>query len=166
MVIAENEIIKLRTWQHDDAALLYNLNADPDVLQYTGDEAFASIEDARTFVANYRDFERFGCGRWIIEYKNSGELPGWCGLKYHHDLKSYDLGFRLMKKYWNQGLATEASRLAMDYGANTLGIVALTAKAMIENVASIRVLMKLGFRARHCSWEHGHEWQHFLKNIS
>ncbi|MBK7007209.1 MAG: hypothetical protein IPH36_00305 [Saprospiraceae bacterium] len=68
--IAENENILLRTWLPEDASFFYELNADPDVMRYTGDPPFASVEDASNFMAAYRDFDLYGCGRWIIIQKS------------------------------------------------------------------------------------------------
>ena len=52
-----------------DAEAMFNLNADPEVLQYTGDEPFSSIDEAREFLTNYSDFRRNGMGRWAIVSK-------------------------------------------------------------------------------------------------
>ena len=45
ITIAENENILLRTWLPEDALFFYHLNADPDVMRYTGDPPFESVED-------------------------------------------------------------------------------------------------------------------------
>lgn len=165
ITIAENENILLRTWLPEDALFFYQLNADPDVMRYTGDPAFKSVEDALNFITAYRDFELHGCGRWIIIHKTSGEAIGWCGIKFHPDEKEYDLGFRLLKKNWNQGWASEAARLCVKYASEVMGLRVLTAKAVDKNLASIRVLEKCGFIYLTTKPEGGFNWCHFIKTF-
>ncbi|MBK7789607.1 MAG: GNAT family N-acetyltransferase [Saprospiraceae bacterium] len=163
--IAENENILLRTWLPEDASFFYELNADPDVMRYTGDPPFASVEDASNFIAAYRDFDLYGCGRWIIIQKASGEAIGWCGIKYHPVEKEYDLGFRLLKKNWNQGWASEAANLCLHYASGVMALRVLTAKAVDKNLASIRVLEKCGFIYLTTKPEGDFNWCHFIKTF-
>lgn len=165
MTITENENILLRTWLPDDALFFYQLNADPDVLLYTGDPPFASIEAASVFISQYRDFELYGCGRWIIERKSDGTALGWCGIKYHPDTKEHDLGFRLFKKCWNQGWASESAKLCISYAQESMGLTSLTAKAVDQNKASIRVLEKCGFIFLESRQEEAFNWCHFIKTF-
>ena len=57
-----------------------------------------------------------------------------------------DFGWRLGKKFWNQGYGTEAAAAALDYGIERLGFNRITAVAFVENEASIRIMQKLGMR--------------------
>ena len=58
-----------------------------------------------------------------------------------------DLGFRFLKAYWNQGLATESAVACLDFGFEVLGLPEIVAYVMPENGASIRVLEKIGMRS-------------------
>jgi ribosomal-protein-alanine N-acetyltransferase len=58
----------------------------------------------------------------------------------------YDLGYRLRRKYWGQGIATETSQAALDYGFETLGLEEVFAGAHVENIGSNKVLQKVGLR--------------------
>ena len=82
-------------------------------------------------------------GRWAVIRKKDDAFLGWCGLKKHED-GMVDLGFRLMKKYWNKGYATEAAKACVDHGFNTLGLKEIIGRAAQENMASINVLEKCG----------------------
>ena len=64
--IAETKRLILRELMPSDAESFYDLNADPAVLRYTGDQAFASTEEAKTFLLNYEDYRRNGFGRWAV----------------------------------------------------------------------------------------------------
>jgi RimJ/RimL family protein N-acetyltransferase len=53
----------LRRMHPDDAQEMFDLNKDLDVVRYTGDGAFASVEEARQFLASYDAYEKWGYGR-------------------------------------------------------------------------------------------------------
>ncbi len=130
-----------------DAPELFALNGDPEVIRYVGDGPFASVEAAQAFLASYRDYRAYGYGRWALRRREDGALLGWCGLKYHPDTGETDLGYRLHRRYWGQGYATEAGRACLDYGFWKLGLRRIVAQVMAANLASIRVLEKCGMDA-------------------
>jgi [ribosomal protein S5]-alanine N-acetyltransferase len=145
-MIFETQRLILREFLPEDAEALYQLNADPDVVRHTGDVAFADIADAARFLSAYNDYRCNGYGRWAMVEKSTGTFVGWCGLKFHADSRDTDIGFRLFKKYWNQGFATEAARACLDYGFKVLGLPSVIGRAVADNSASIRVLEKIGLR--------------------
>lgn len=142
----ETDRLWLREMTPADAGLLLSLNEDPQVLQYTGDVAFASVEEARHFLEGYEQYRLFNRGRWAVIRKQDNAFLGWCGLKYHPDTGNTDLGFRLMRAHWNHGYTTEAARACLGYGFQQLGLQEIYAQVRQENKASIRVLKKLGLR--------------------
>ncbi len=145
-IVFETNRFYLRESTKDDAELGYLLNLDPAVIKFTGDPPFASIDAARSFLASYDAFAKYGMGRWYIFYKKTHEFVGWCGLKYHPDTQEVDLGYRLLKKYWDQGIATETSLACIRYGFEVLGVKEIISRADKENVASIRVMEKIGMK--------------------
>ena len=126
-----------------DAAGFYQLNLDPDVIRYTGDFPFPSVEAAGKFIANYDAYRRWGFGRWAMIHLKTDEFIGFCGFKWNEE-KQIDLGFRLMQRHWNQGLGTEAAKAAVDYGIRELGFTEIIGRANRSNGASIRILEKIG----------------------
>jgi len=68
---------------------------------------------------------------------------GWCGLKYHKNDRTVDIGYRFFKKYWGQGYATESSEGVIKHAFDSLRYPFLVAHAHIDNSASHRVLGKL-----------------------
>jgi RimJ/RimL family protein N-acetyltransferase len=144
--VMETARLWLREMTPADAGLLKMLNDDPQVLQYTGDMAFASEEEARQFLEGYEQYRLFNRGRWAVIRKEDNAFMGWCGLKYHPDTGQTDLGFRLMKRYWNHGYTTEAARACLAYGFDQLGLAEIYAQVRQENTASVKVLKKLGLR--------------------
>jgi len=83
--ILETERLFLREFIPSDGFHFYHLNNDPDVIKYTGNSAFASLEEANLFIKNYDDYKKDGFGRWAVCLKNTNEFIGWCGLKYEKE---------------------------------------------------------------------------------
>jgi len=138
----ETERTYLREFKLEDAADMYKLNSDPEVIRFTGNQAFNSVDEARVFIVNYNHYKICGYGRWAVINKETRAFMGWCGLK-NHEEKFIDLGYRFLREYWNKGYATETARSSLEYGFNTLGMTEIIGRAASENTASIRVLEKL-----------------------
>lgn len=146
MIRLETERLYMRPIIADeDAEDMYLLNLDPDVIKYTGDPAFKSIEDSHTFYSNYHDYKNHKTGRFSTFLKEGDVFIGWCGLK-HIENNRVDLGYRFMKKYWGKGYATESSIASLDYGFKTLDLSKIIAIAFKTNPASYRVMEKLGMK--------------------
>lgn len=133
----------LREFVPEDAPALYELNSEVEAMKYTGDSAFASIEEAEDFVRRYGHYRDHGYGRWSVLLRETGKFIGWCGLKFN-ELEQVDIGFRFSSKHWGKGYATEAARASLAYGFGELGMTEIFGRAARANVASIRVLEKLG----------------------
>ncbi len=142
--ILETDRCYLRQLSIDDAPFFFELNADPEVVKYTGDKAFGNLNEAKSFLANYNQYQLYGYGRWAVIDKQTGDFLGWCGLKYTAELNEVDLGFRFFKQYWNQGYATETAKACIDYGFNKLNLCQIVGRAMEANIGSVKVLEKAG----------------------
>ena len=92
------------------------------------------------------DYQRFpGLGVFATEWISKQMFIGWTCLKYLDDTPEIELGYRYLTEYWGMGIATEASRALLHYGFNTLGVSKIVGITLPQNLASIRVLTKLGF---------------------
>lgn len=128
-----------------DAPLILSLNSDPEIVKYVHEPTLKTIEEAETILNDiilpqYKN----NLGRWAIHIKDGMEFIGWCGLKYRPELDEIDLGYRLMQKAWGKGFATEAAKHSLDYGFMSLLLTEITGRAHIENIASYKVLEKIG----------------------
>lgn len=144
MKILETPRLVLREMTPEDAEVAYLLNSDPEVLRYTGDDPFESVEEAREFLGKYESYKKYGFGRWAVVLKETNEYLGWCGLKYTPELDEFDIGYRLMKKFWGKGYATEAAEACLELGFSQFGMKTIVGRAMPANLASVRVLEKIG----------------------
>jgi len=141
-------------FQEEDAADMFLLNHDPEVIKFTGDVPFASTDHARDFILNYRNYEKHGYGRLSVRLTSTHEYLGWCGLNFNDSTKETDIGFRFLQKHWNKGYATEAATACLDDGFQ-LGLTKIIGRVVKENKASIRVLKKLGMQFEHEFFAHG-----------
>jgi len=105
-----------------------------------------TIEDTRARLANYRKHQdAHGFSKWIILDAISGDPIGDSGLLVLEEYGWIDLGFRLAKQHWGKGLATEAAAAWVQAAFQELNFARLGAFAHPENMASSRVLKKVGF---------------------
>ena len=120
-LIFETPRLILRRFTEDDAALLLELNSDPEVLKYLHEPVLHTEKRAGEII---RDIilpqYNLNFGRWAIHKKEYGQFIGWCGLKHRADLDEIDLGYRLIKTAWGKGYATEAASRTLEYGFKTL----------------------------------------------
>lgn len=142
--ILETERFVLRELDLNDAKSFYDLNANPNVIKYTGDSAFKNIEEAEQFLVNYQDYKLNGYGRWVVITKATNKFIGWCGLKLNEN--ETDIGFRFFEEEWNRGYATECASACLNYGFEKLKLERIIGRAMKENIGSIKVLQKIGLK--------------------
>jgi len=161
----ESERLRFRETTPQDAQAMFDLNSDVDVLKYTGDQPFSSVQEAQKFLANYTDFKKNGMGRWAVVRKVDHAILGWCGLKLHPE-GFVDLGYRLQRKYWSLGFATEASLACLAYGFNTLRLKEIVARSVPENKASIRIMEKCGMTFSHKSFDELHNQEIVIYTIT
>ena len=150
-IFAETERFILREILPIDAEGFFELNADPEVQKYLGNKPITSttqaIEDINFIRAQYLSN---GIGRWAIIDKKTNKFIGWTGLKLiteetNHHKNYYDLGYRLIKKYWGQGIATETAIASLEYAFDKLQANEVYAIADCENDGSNKILNKIGF---------------------
>jgi [ribosomal protein S5]-alanine N-acetyltransferase len=155
-IIAKTPRLVIREMTPEDAERVFDLNSDPEVIRYTGDPPFKSVDEARSFLESYDHYRLYGFGRWAVELKDDGAFIGWCGLKYSPEIDENDLGYRLMKRYWGQGFATEAARACLDLGFSRFSMQVIVGRTMPENIGSNRILEKLGMVYQRNSLCEGH----------
>ncbi len=154
----ETPRLLLREFREDDAEALFRLNSDPEIMRYTGDTPFTDPASARHFLHHYDDYARNGFGRWAVTRRSDGEFMGFCGLRRDPDSGEVDLAFRLFRKFWASGYATEASSACLQAGFEDFGLAEIVGRAMRENLPSISVLQKLGMKYRDMVEDDGEFW--------
>ena len=144
-----SERLGFRTWVADDLELAVRLWCDPAVTRLFGgpyDTAWAAARLAREIAIQ----EESGYQYWPIFRLADGDHVGVCGMRPRDPAARINgFGFHLRPEHWGCGYATEASRVAIRYAFEVLGVRALFAGHHPENQVSRRVLHKLGFRYTH-----------------
>jgi len=74
MQFLETERTVLRPFIIKDSISLFNLNHDPEVLKYTGDVPFPSLEEANNFIKQYINTQAPGLGRWAVSHKTTDQF--------------------------------------------------------------------------------------------
>lgn len=141
----ETERLRLRLFTHDDVQIMFKLNTDPDVIKYA-DTPCKDIEEARQRLQEgpLADYKKYGYGRFAVEWKETGEVIGFCGIKYLPEIDLPEVGFRYLKEYWGRGIGTEAARACVEFARDDLKITKLVALIIPENIGSIKLAEKLG----------------------
>jgi RimJ/RimL family protein N-acetyltransferase len=146
-VVIETGRLLLRTFTIDDARLIYELNNDDNVTRYTHDH-LNSIDQAMEVLEKVilPQYSLYNLGRWAVHLKANLEFIGWSGLKYRFGHNEIDLGYRFKQSAWGKGYATEAAFAVLKHGFENLHIKKINARAEQANVASCRVLEKIGMQ--------------------
>ena len=144
-IIFETPRLILRRFTQEDAQLILELNSNPEIVKYVHEPTLKTSDQAKKILLDIilPQYEK-NLGRWAIHTKGNMDFIGWCGLKYRPELDEIDLGYRLVQKAWGYGFATEAARQSIDHGFKNLNIKIITGRAHIENIASCKVLEKIG----------------------
>jgi len=91
-------------------------------------------------------WQKHGFGVWALVHKQNQQLMGHCGLHYLGNTSEVELTYAINPFYWRQGLATEAARAVLHWGFDALKLKQIVAVTGPENVASRRVMQKLGMK--------------------
>ena len=141
----ETKRLRLRLFTHDDLQIMFKLSTDPDVIKYA-DTAVKDMEEARQRLEQgpLSDYKKYGYGRFAVELKETGNVIGFCGIKYLPEIDLPEVGYRYLKEYWGRGIGTEAAEACVEFARDDLKIKKLVALIIPENIGSIRVAEKLG----------------------
>jgi [ribosomal protein S5]-alanine N-acetyltransferase len=119
---------------------------DPDVMRF-GKGPQSTIWIQSWIEQTAKNYDRWGFGLWAVVLRESEVPIGYCGLTRFDDINGkpeIELGYRLAKKYWGHGLATEAATAVRDLSFLELGVARLISLVDPDNSRSIRVAEKLG----------------------
>ena len=144
----ETKRLILRPMTGEDAAFILELLNDPSFIRNIGDRKVRSIDGARAYITDgpVASYARNGFGLYLVELKETHESMGMCGLIRRNTLKDVDIGYAFLPRYWSRGYAFEAASAMKQYAQKDMGLKRLVAVVDPENLASIRLLEKLGMQ--------------------
>jgi [ribosomal protein S5]-alanine N-acetyltransferase len=137
----------LRPLRDEDAHALFAIWSDADTMRYFSFPAMTYLEQATDRVA--RKLKTSANGQdliCVLELRATGEVLGDCAL-FHADeqCRRAEIGFSLQRKHWERGYMSEAASALIEHAFSTLNLRRIEADIDPRNVASARLLERLGF---------------------
>jgi len=151
VTIAGTPRLVLRNWEERDRDLFHEINSDPAVMEFfpfrrTREQSDALLDRIRAIIAGT------GLGFFALADRATGEVFGFCGLS-RPDLEPHlpkgtvEIGWRLARRHWGRGYATEAARELLRLGFEEKGLEEIVSFAVASNARSIAVMRRIGMRA-------------------
>jgi ribosomal-protein-alanine N-acetyltransferase len=147
-IILETQRLLLRPLTEADLDDLYALYRQPDLMRYITGQPRSYTKTQERLRSHMAEYKRYGFGLCATILKANGEMIGRCGLEPVNRATGLEgnMAWMFKKAYWGQGLATEFGQAMLPYGFERLHLRRIFATADHRNVASIRVMQKLGMR--------------------
>lgn len=146
-VLFETSRLIVRELSEQDLSELTSMLADPAVMEYSV-RGVCDEHATRQFYDWCRSsYEAHGFGPWALQEKASGQLVGFCGVSPElvEGQQEINLGYRLARQFWHQGLATEAVMGVLNYALFEMALESVVVIIRPEHQASLRVAEKAGF---------------------
>ncbi len=142
------ERLVLRRWRDDDLDDFAEMNSDPEVVRYLRDGTPRTREESAEQLAGFmRHWEEHGFGLWAAVLPETAEVIGFVGLAVPtflpEVLPAVEAGWRLKRRHWGNGYATEGGGEALRFGFDDLGLDRIVSVRHRDNEASRRVMERL-----------------------
>jgi RimJ/RimL family protein N-acetyltransferase len=149
----ETQRLRLRPMTLEDLDALARMWADAEVMRYLPTGEPRSVEETQielSYMVNH--WRVHGFGVWAVTLKETNAFLGYCGLQYLHEEPGgvseealrggtdVEVVAGLARPYWSQGIAPEATRAALRYGFEVVGLSRVVAAIHPENEASRHIL--------------------------
>lgn len=156
------ERLELRGWVEADRLALAAIKLDPLNWRFIASGPPETPEVAAGQVDELRaEWRRWGVGSWAVMEVSTGELLGDCGVKLTD--RGPQLAYMMSREHWGRGFATEASRAVLDYVFDAHDWPAVYASTDAANVASQRVLEKIGMKKQDTGASQRHEYWYAVR---
>ena len=157
LIELETERLRLLAWQERHIAPFAAMNADPEVMRF-----FASTLDegqTRAGVEIWRaQFAERGWSNWAVELAESGEFIGFIGLSIPRRQLPFspcvEVGWRLARRFWGRGYASEGARASIDAGFGRLGLLEIVSFTSLINAPSRAVMHRIGMHDTGRDFDH------------
>ncbi len=145
MSVLETERLVVRRFHEGDAPFILELLNEPGWLRYIGSKNVHSLEDAKRYLIEgpIKSYATHGFGLFCVDLKK-GPSVGMCGFIRRDDLEEVDIGFAFLENHARKGYAKESASALLDPGRRMFGLSEIVAITLPENIASIRLIEKLG----------------------
>ncbi len=145
-ILKTNRLV-LRELRAEDRTCVLSLYVNPEVTRYCDMITLAEPAQAAEIIRLLQaDWEKDAGARWAVTQHGSPELVGICGVGWHRHNCSALLSYDLNRRFWGQGIMTEAVRAVIEYAFGQAWVNRITAITVLDNPASVKVLLKAGFQ--------------------
>jgi RimJ/RimL family protein N-acetyltransferase len=143
----ESPRLRLIAWRECHIAPFIAMNSDPEVMRYF--PSLISEEQSRASVDYWlSQFSERGWSNWAVELKDTDEFIGFVGLWVPKQELPFspcvEIGWRLARRFWGQGYATEGARASLRVGFETLGLAEIVSYTALSNRPSRAVMERIG----------------------
>ena len=140
--------LRLRPFNQDDAAALFRIFSDAEVVRFWSVGAWTELAQAQTMIAEaMAAYREGGLYRYAIALADTDELIGICNLRgFFEQNRRCELGYALGSAWWGRGYALEALEALLGHAFGALDMNRIEADIDPRNEASSRLLERLGFR--------------------
>lgn len=146
----ETDRLILRATDFEDSKLVLELLNTPKWIKFIGDREVHKLQDASKYIEDRMlpQYERLGYGNYCMIRKADKMKMGFCGLYNREGLEGVDVGFAILPEFEGQGYTFEAASFMLDFGFNTLNLSMIQGITDKDNIASQRLLEKLGLESK------------------
>ena len=153
----ETPRLRLLAWQARHIAPFGEMNADPEVMRYFA--ATLTLEQTKASVEAWRSqFAERGWSNWAVELKDSGTFIGFVGLSVPRRQLPFspcvEVGWRLARRFWGHGYATEGAKASLAVGFGQLGLAEIVSFTALANRRSRAVMERIGMRDTGRDFDH------------
>ena len=153
----ETSRLRMRQWRESDRAPFAAMNADPAVMEFFASPPSPAASDAG-IDAWQAQFAAHGWSNWAVGLRESGEFIGFTGLSVPRRTFSFspcvEVGWRLARKFWGKGFATEAARAALRVAFERLALPEVVSFTAVGNLRSRAVMERIGMHNTNRNFEH------------
>jgi len=153
----ETPRLRMRQWRESDREPFAAMNADPAVMEFFASPPSRAASDA-SIDAWQAQLAAQGWSNWAVELRESQEFIGFTGLSVPRRTFSFspcvEVGWRLARKFWGEGFATEAARAALRVGFERLALPEVVSFTAVGNLRSRAVMERIGMNDTNQDFEH------------
>lgn len=136
--------ILLRQISNNDAQNIFEYASDGEVTPFVKFETHKTIDDSLLFIQFAQaEYENKSSIIWAIELKEESKMIGTIDVRgFNNQHRCGEIGYVLNKKFWGNGITTEAMKAVIDYGFRQLNLNRIESHCEHENIGSWHVMEK------------------------
>ncbi|MEQ3693874.1 MAG: GNAT family N-acetyltransferase [Thalassolituus sp.] len=147
--------VKLRDLHHQDKAAVIAMLRDPQVMSFLGPRRALTENEAHLWFES----ALANPARFAVAEADTDEFIGFCGIKQIDGVP--DFGYFIRSEFWGNGIAARACELAVERLSSEVDFETVQVFIADDNLASQRVVQKLGWQGTHSGSKDGEYGQYY-----